>query len=190
MDTTGMGTRKCLQKLWCGTIRGCGTIKIISRNKDKTLWIVPQCGTIQGCSTNRVNMVYWNSLVDNFTKLCTHLLCNLNFVDKVAFICSIVPRYNVSIFSAPPVHGNANILELTVGSAVTLRCMVTPTPPSDSEFSWSCNGCSLESVHFQFVTINEVEMSYSGEINCSVITEHEKYTSEPIELRVLGKYDM
>ena len=47
---------KCLQKIWCSTIQGCGKIKIISRNKDKTLRIVPQCGTIWGCGTNRVNM--------------------------------------------------------------------------------------------------------------------------------------
>jgi len=67
--------------------------------------------------------------------------------------------------------------------------MVTPPPPSDSEFSWSCNGCSLESVRFQFVTIDKLKMSDSGEINCSVMIDHEKYTGEPIELRVLGKYD-
>ena len=94
-----------------------------------------------------------------------------------------VPRYNVSVLSVPPpVHGNTNILEFTVGSPVTLRCMVTPTPPSDSEFSWSCNGCFLESVHFQFTTIDNSKMLDSGEINCSVIVDHEKYTSEPIEL--------
>ena len=45
------------KKVWCGTIRGCGTVKIISRNKDETLRIVPQCDTIRGCGTNRVNMV-------------------------------------------------------------------------------------------------------------------------------------
>ena len=37
---------KCLQKIWCSIIRGCGAINIISRNKDETLRIVPQCGTI------------------------------------------------------------------------------------------------------------------------------------------------
>ena len=61
MNTSGMGAlliRKCLQKIWCGTIRECGAINIISRNKDKTLRIVPQCGTIRGCGTNRVNTVH------------------------------------------------------------------------------------------------------------------------------------
>ena len=55
MITLGMGAlviAKCLQKIWCGTtIQGCSTLNIISRNKDKTLRIVPQCGT------NRVNTV-------------------------------------------------------------------------------------------------------------------------------------
>ena len=68
--------------------------------------------------------------------------------------------------------------------------MVTPTPPSDSEYSWNCNGCSLESVHYQFVTINESKMSDSAEINCSIMIDHEKYTSGPIQLQVLGKYCM
>ena len=59
MDTTGMGTPviSVYKKVWCSTIRGCGTIKIISGNKDKTLQIVPQCGTIRGCGTIRVNAV-------------------------------------------------------------------------------------------------------------------------------------
>ena len=37
---------KSLQKVCCGTIRGCGTIKVILKSKDKTLQIVPLCGTI------------------------------------------------------------------------------------------------------------------------------------------------
>ena len=53
---------KCSQKIWCGGIGGCSIIKTISRNKDKTLQIVPQCGTIRGCSTNRVNTVILQSI--------------------------------------------------------------------------------------------------------------------------------
>ena len=60
MNTLGMGALviSVYKKIWCGTIQGCSTIKIISRNKDKTLWIVPQCGPIWGCSTNWVNTVF------------------------------------------------------------------------------------------------------------------------------------
>ena len=43
----GNTSNKYLPKLWCSTIWVCGTIKIIFRNKVKTLRIVPQCGTIQ-----------------------------------------------------------------------------------------------------------------------------------------------
>ena len=45
---------KYLQKIWCGTIWGCSTIK------DKPLRIVPQCRTIRGCATNWVNTVALN----------------------------------------------------------------------------------------------------------------------------------
>ena len=59
MNTPGMGALVIsVYKIWCGTIRGCGVINIISRNKDKTLQIVPHCGTIRGCGTNQVNTVY------------------------------------------------------------------------------------------------------------------------------------
>jgi len=44
-------------KVQCGTIRGCGTIKIF-RNKDKCLRIVLHCGTIWGCDTMQVNRAY------------------------------------------------------------------------------------------------------------------------------------
>ena len=55
---------KCLQKVWCGTIRGCGTIKVILKSKDKTLQIVPLCGTIQGCGTiTQQTTVQWYCLV-------------------------------------------------------------------------------------------------------------------------------
>ena len=69
MNTSGMGALVIsVQKIWCGTIQGCGTINIISRKKDKTLRIVPQCGTIRGCGTNRVNTE-------------VHVVCLTNRVD-------------------------------------------------------------------------------------------------------------
>jgi len=38
-------------------------------------------------------------------------------------------------------------------------------------------------------TINvELELTDSGEINCSVIVDEVEYTSKTVELRVLGKY--
>ena len=66
--------------------------------------------------------------------------------------------------------------------------MVTPTPPSDSEFSWSCStGCSFDMETEQSFNITELEVTDSGELNCSVIVNGVKYTSEMIELQVTGK---
>jgi len=66
--------------------------------------------------------------------------------------------------------------------------MVTPTPPPDSEFSWSCSGCPIEMESFQLVADHKLQISDSGELNCSVTVGYEKYTSESIELRVIGEY--
>ena len=73
MNTSGMGALviSVYKKIWCSIIRGCNTINIITRNKDKTLWIVPQCGTIRGCSTNRVNMVCF--VVEKFVNWVTYM---------------------------------------------------------------------------------------------------------------------
>ena len=70
MNTSGMGALIIsVYKKWCGIIQGCGTIKIISRTKDKTLQIVPQCGTIRGCGTNRVNTVFSNTDLYHWYKI-------------------------------------------------------------------------------------------------------------------------
>jgi len=66
--------------------------------------------------------------------------------------------------------------------------MVTPTPPSDSEFSWSCStGCFVDMEMEQSVNITELEVTDSGELNCSVIIDDFEYTSESVELKVTGK---
>ena len=66
--------------------------------------------------------------------------------------------------------------------------MVTPTPPSNSTFRWSCNGCSIDGKNEQSIYISEVDFSLRGEINCSVIVGYETYTSIPIRLGVIGEY--
>ena len=65
--------------------------------------------------------------------------------------------------------------------------MVTPTPPSDSEFSWSCStGCFVDMETEQSINITELEVTDSGELNCSVIIDDVEYTSESVELQVTG----
>ena len=97
--------------------------------------------------------------------------------------------YIVNVITDPLFDGANNIIEFPVGSNLTLTCMVTPTPPSDSEFSWSCStGCFVDMEIEQSVNITELEQTDSGELNCSVIIDDVEYTSESIELRVTGKY--
>ena len=94
--------------------------------------------------------------------------------------------YDIAIVSDPPISKNG-IFEFPVGSNITLTCMVTPTPPSDSEFSWICSTeCFVDMEIEQSVNITELEIADSGELNCSVIIDNVEYTSEIIELRVTG----
>ena len=83
----------------------------------------------------------------------------------------------------------SGILEYPVGSNITLTCVVIPTPPSDSEFSWSCStGCFVDMEIEQSVNITELEATDSGELNCSVIVNGVEYTSETIGFQVESKY--
>ena len=99
--------------------------------------------------------------------------------------------YEVTVIPDPPsnvVNSNSNIIEYFTGSDLTLTCMVTPTPPSDSEFSWSCStGCFVDMEMEQSVNITELEVTDIGELNCSVIIDDVEYASELVELRVTGK---
>jgi len=97
--------------------------------------------------------------------------------------------YTVTIISDPLVDDANNTIEFPVGSNITLTCMVIPSPPSDSEFSWSCStGCFVDMEIEQSVNISELEVTDSGELNCSVIIADVEYTSESVELRVTGKH--
>jgi len=99
-----------------------------------------------------------------------------------------VTEYNVAVTSDPIEYGGT-ILEYSVGSNITLTCIVTPTPPPDSEFSWSCSTeCFVDMEIEQSVNISELEVTDSGELNCSVIVDGVEYTSETVELRVTGKH--
>ena len=63
--------------------------------------------------------------------------------------------------------------------------MVTPTPPSDSELSWSCNGCSFDRSTEQSV-IFKVEEPGIDQLNCSININGIKYTSNTVDVRVSG----
>ena len=97
--------------------------------------------------------------------------------------------YRVVITTNPlgnPVPGATNVFEYYTGTDVSLTCMVTPTPPSDSEFSWSCStGCFADMEMEQTINVTDIEEIDSGVINCSVTIDGTQYFSEPIEIGVV-----
>ena len=68
-------------------------------------------------------------------------------------------------------------------------CYVTPSPPFDSEFSWSCStGCFADMEMEQYI-YDELELTDSGVLNCSVSINEIEYFSELIEIEVIeGRY--
>ena len=104
-----------------------------------------------------------------------------------SFSHTVEGDYSVTVISVP-LANQSDIFEFPAGSNLTLTCMVTPTPPSDSQFSWSCStGCFVDMEIDQSVNITELEVTDSGELNCSVIIDDVEYTSESVELRVTGE---
>ena len=100
-------------------------------------------------------------------------------------MCIIVTtEYSVTVFLDPPAYGNTSNFEYLVGSKITLTCMVTPPPPSDSEFSWRCStGCFVGMETEQSV---KLDVTDSGELNCSVVVDGVEYTSKLIKLQAIG----
>ena len=81
-----------------------------------------------------------------------------------------------------------DIFESIVGYNITMTCLMAPTPPSDSEFYWSCqNGCSFDKKVGRTLVI-VAELTDSGRLNCTAIIHGLEYVSESIELRILGKH--
>ena len=97
--------------------------------------------------------------------------------------------YSVVITTDPlgnPVTGATNVFEYYIGTDLSLTCMVIPSPPSDSEFSWSCStGCFVDMEMEQTIYVTEIEEIDSGVVNCSVIFDGIQYFSGFIELQVV-----
>lgn len=76
-----------------------------------------------------------------------------------------------------------NSINYLTGSALNLTCAVTPTPPSNSVFNWSCStGCFANMDLNQTVSINMLNESDSGEIVCSFMFNGLQYESDPYKL--------
>ena len=84
------------------------------------------------------------------------------------------------------ISGATNVSEYYTGTDLNLTCMVIPTPPSDSEFSWSCStGCFADMEMEQTINVTDIEEMDSGVINCSVIIDGMEYFSAFIDLQVV-----
>ena len=93
------------------------------------------------------------------------------------------------MISDPPgsfINGSDNSFGYLVGSDVNLTCLVTPTPPSDSEYSWSCStGCFVDMEIEQSVNVSELEVTDEGVLNCFVMIDGVEFFSDPYELVVV-----
>ena len=109
-------------------------------------------------------------------------LCNDNYV----FIYTA--SYQVRIITTPPGNnGSNNTLEYLAGSNISLTCVVTPTPPVNSEINWSCStGCFADMQTAQTISATDLNSSDSGLITCSVTISNVEYHSEPLDLQVSG----
>ena len=75
-----------------------------------------------------------------------------------------------------------------MGSDVNLTCLVTPTPPAGSKFSWNCStGCFANMRMEQTINITNLTAMDSGSIICSLIVSDVHYHSEPLDLLVSGQ---
>ena len=100
-----------------------------------------------------------------------------------------IATFNVTVITSPtgiPVPGSNNTFQYFAGTFLFLICYVTPTPPADSEFTWSCStGCFADMEMEQTINVTGIEEMDSGVINCSVIIDGMEYFSEFIELQVV-----
>ena len=101
----------------------------------------------------------------------------------VSFTLTIVSNSSVSTD-----NDDNSSLEYVAGSDVNLTCMVTPPPPSNSEFSWNCSTGCLEGVEMeQTISLANVSGIESGTMNCSMTISGNNFQSQSFQLTVLGK---
>ena len=74
------------------------------------------------------------------------------------------------------------------GFDLTYTCLVIPTPPSDSQYSWSCStGCFADMETEQSVNVSDLEAADGGVLNCSVMIGDLEYFSDPYYLQLSGE---
>ena len=97
--------------------------------------------------------------------------------------------YEVRITTFPdgsPVNGSSNTLEYPVGSNLYLICAVSPAPPANSQFSWSCEtDCFADMKMRRIIFATKLNTVDSGSITCSLTINDVKYHSKPLHLQVV-----
>ena len=92
---------------------------------------------------------------------------------------------NVSIVNeSPGIFGGGinNSFVYFIGSQLSLTCLLTSTPVTDSEFRWRCSTGCLNGVETG-QTIN-VTVQQGGLVFCAYTVDGIEYSSDPIEIRV------
>jgi len=99
--------------------------------------------------------------------------------------------YNVTINTFPVANGSNSTFEYFTGTNLTLTCVVTPTPPLDSEFYWNCStGCFADMEMEQIIQVTDLEETDSGVLSCNVFINGTQYVSESVELVIVeGMYE-
>ena len=113
----------------------------------------------------------------------------------IAVICSSIVSlhtvtFDVTIITLPAAIGSNYTNAYFTGTDLTLTCMVTPTPPFDSEFYWNCSsGCFADMEMEQIIQVTDLEETDSGVLSCSVLINGIQYVSESVELVIVeGTY--
>jgi len=82
--------------------------------------------------------------------------------------------YDATIIFDPEIHENRSVFEFTAESNITFTCMITPTPPPDSKFSWcSVDDCLMNLE--QSIELTNLKITGSEKLNCSVIVQNVRY---------------
>ena len=80
-----------------------------------------------------------------------------------------------------------NTFQFFTETDLILTCFVSPTPPSNSEYNWSCStGCFADMQMEQTISVTISNETDGGILHCSVVVDGVQYFSELFILQVIG----
>ncbi|XP_065909460.1 uncharacterized protein [Dysidea avara] len=158
---------------------------------------VSRAGFGQGSGPVHINYVQCvgneKSLVDcPAANAVHHYYCGSHYKDAGVRCIEYPKEYTVSVISDPlpsSIDESDNSFTYLAGSDVNFTCSVIPTPPCDSDYSWSCStGCFADMEIEQRVNVSGLEVTDEGVLNCSVMINDTIFISNPFELVILQSY--